>query len=414
MSLKKIAPFAFLGLIASVIVLLNVFKKEPVEVVVDDKNDDAPYVETYVVNNQQYKPFIDLYGQVKPKQFLDVKAKAGTQVTELLAKNGQMVKKGEPLAILVNDDLELQLAQTKARLSDIQGRLQMAKVNHENNLKGLVIEQDLLAISKQTLDRMVNLNKKSLSSSADIESAKRSYQNQKLSLNQKNTSIANFPFELATLEASENEIKQQLYNIEKDVAALNPVAEFDGQVMNIQVEKFEELQTNQTILTLVDQTQLMVEGYVALEQINASQLNDASLTVNGQSINLNLNSVDRLSQNGTVKVMFEINDENHNLVLNQFVSIKWPQPIVEDSVLVPASSVYENAFIYEINQDQELNRISVNVVGRSDNGWLVNSNENLVDKTLLVTRLPDASQSKFVNIGEPSNDDLETILAVKE
>ncbi|MBI5775258.1 MAG: biotin/lipoyl-binding protein [Verrucomicrobia bacterium] len=76
-------------------------------------------------------------GVIQAKEWSQVIAEAGGEVAELLAKPGQTVRAGQPLVLLANPELALELAGAKAQKEEVESRLRAAMQRDSASVKPL-------------------------------------------------------------------------------------------------------------------------------------------------------------------------------------------------------------------------------------------------------------------------------------
>ncbi len=120
-----------------------------------------------------FREYIPVTGNVVPKETVYLDAVEGGQVTELNVEEGAMVKEGQPLLTLKNTDLQLQVIETEARVSEQINQLNTYKLNFEQTR--LAHQRELLGVEWQIgdyerkLKRNEALLKTGATKAADVE-----------------------------------------------------------------------------------------------------------------------------------------------------------------------------------------------------------------------------------------------------
>ncbi|HYM35202.1 MAG TPA: HlyD family efflux transporter periplasmic adaptor subunit [Steroidobacteraceae bacterium] len=176
---------------------------------------DAERLVISTVQPGSFHDYIPITGNVEPRETVYLDAIDGGQVLEVLVEEGAMVKQGQPLVRLNNTNLQLQLINSEAQLSEQLNRLTATK---------LAFEQSRLAHSREMIDMQFQVEQatqrlKRMQSLADTGAIKRSdIEDAELDLNR-----------LRDLYASAQEAKrideqlqrEQMQQIDKTVASLN-------------------------------------------------------------------------------------------------------------------------------------------------------------------------------------------------
>lgn len=398
---KRLIPVGILGVGAAVMFFMSATPKANAVAEAPDPLANAPYVQTLLVTMQEAQPELVLYGQLMSQQQLDITAPQGSKVQQILVRNGDYVQAGEGLFVLSNEDLLLQQKQVAANVADIKARIAQQLANHKNNQAALKIEQELLSINQQSVNRLNKLSSQSLSSAQELENAQRNLQSQRLQVNNRQLQIANHEQTMMQLQASLEQAQTQLDLINQDVADLAVKAEFAGRINGIEINRFDEVKANQVLATLVDDQQLVVKSQVALPKVadaNLQQAAPAHIELAGTQYKMPLVSANQLAKSGSVALEFALENAPQGLLLDRYVRITWPQN-AQSGFMVPKSAVYSNDRIYSVN-DNQLTRHDVTVLGYVDDMALVGANEDLSGAQVLVSRLQDAAPLKLVNLAE--------------
>ena len=120
-----------------------------------------------------FREYIPVTGNVVPRETVYLDAVEGGQVTELYVEEGAMVEAGDPLLKLKNTDLQLQVIETEARVSEQINQLNSYKLSFEQTR--LQHQRDLLSTEWQIGDlerklrRTEQLVKSGAAKAAEVE-----------------------------------------------------------------------------------------------------------------------------------------------------------------------------------------------------------------------------------------------------
>ncbi len=96
---------------------------------------------------------VDLYGRTEPNRSTTLKAEVAGRITEVLAKRGTFVKKGDVVAKIAENDLPAQLEKSKALLvqreMEYQGALKLNKDGYQGRVQLSRAEADLAAVKAE-------------------------------------------------------------------------------------------------------------------------------------------------------------------------------------------------------------------------------------------------------------------------
>lgn len=102
------------------------------------KKEIIPKVQVETMRAQSVRDAIELYGRTEPDRVATLKAEVFGQVEKVLAKRGSKVKQGQVIVKLAINDLDSQLAQSKALLKQREIEYQGAKRLNADGYQGEV------------------------------------------------------------------------------------------------------------------------------------------------------------------------------------------------------------------------------------------------------------------------------------
>jgi HlyD family secretion protein len=134
------------------------------------------------VRNGVFAEFIPIDGSIEPRETVYLDAVDGGQVTQVLVEEGAQVKAGQPLVTLSNSNLELQVLNSQAQLSEQLDRLTSTKLQFEQSrlahARDLIDARFQTERARQALARLVPLGESGVVRRADLEDAKLEYERQ--------------------------------------------------------------------------------------------------------------------------------------------------------------------------------------------------------------------------------------------
>ncbi|HTE43087.1 MAG TPA: HlyD family efflux transporter periplasmic adaptor subunit [Steroidobacteraceae bacterium] len=120
-----------------------------------------------------FHDYIPITGNVQPRETVFLDAVDGGQVMQLLVEEGAVVTAGQPLVRLNNTNLQLQVINSEAQLSEQLNRLTSTKLSFEQsrlrNARDLIDMQFQVEQSSQRLRRMESLDGTGAIKRSDIE-----------------------------------------------------------------------------------------------------------------------------------------------------------------------------------------------------------------------------------------------------
>lgn len=152
---KKALPF-WIGAVVVAFILYLVFR--------DNSSSYRTSKESLTISevvSGEFNDYIRISGQVQPMTTIQLSPQEGGVVKEILVEEGSMVKAGEPLLVLSNDNLDLEILNSEAQLAE-----------KENILRNTMIqmEQQKLSVKQEemTLEMDVRRNKRSYEQQAAL------------------------------------------------------------------------------------------------------------------------------------------------------------------------------------------------------------------------------------------------------
>lgn len=206
-------------------------------------------------------------GKIQPITKVEVKSKASGIVEKLFVDINKVVKKGEPLAQLDQQEIlaqvsaqRAQLASTEANVSTLEAAIEQDKVN--------AAAPDL-PMYKATLDRYSQMQSEGVVSRQALDDANRDYL---AALTKRNSARAQIGVDTAKLKQARAQVMQSeasLKQLEEQLAYTTIVAPMDGVILSRDVEIGDAVSsilvlgsTATLIMTEGDTTEVYVQGKV--------------------------------------------------------------------------------------------------------------------------------------------------------
>lgn len=273
----------------------------------DDKN--LPLVKIQNATSSSFVHYIDIRGDVQTKENIMITPEMGGILTQLNAKAGQRVVKGQVLGRIDDGGMSSQLAQAETQL----------------------------ALLKTTFERQANLWKQKIGSEIQYLQAKTSMESQ---------------------EKIVNQIKSQL-------AKTLIKAPFSGTIEDVKVERGQVLAPGMDLMRIVNLNDMYVVAQVPEAYLSKLKLN-AVVTVNIQSLGKSYQGKVRQignfinPNNRTFSIEVIIKDKENLLRPNQVATLKIEDYVNPKAITMPENVVQESGdgskFVYvlqNVNQNKE-------------------------------------------------------------
>ena len=227
---KKAMPY-WLGAIVVVFVLYLVFRDNSKTLRVDKDT-----ITVSQVTDGQFNDYIRVSGQVQPMVTIQISPLEGGTVQKIIVEEGSTVKAGEPILVLSNDNLDLQILNAEAELAEKENILrntmismEQQKLSHEQNRLRYASEARR---NKRAFEQNQQLYKEKLISKEDYLKAQEDYelsqQNLDLTLKSMEQDSLYRSTQLLSLRESLDNMKMNMQLIRRRKESLTIKAPIDG------------------------------------------------------------------------------------------------------------------------------------------------------------------------------------------
>lgn len=361
----------------------------------------APTVSLLAITPSSWQPEVNLFGSVISFRSLEVTSPITAELLTLNVGVGDSVVEGALLATLDQTDLKASQKQSLSRLSEMDAKIRLQQLQQQADQQSLDIENQLLAISQASLDRISGLTKQQLASNADYENALKSHQNQVMSVQNRKMALARFDDTMAQLQAQRTDLLNTLDTIKQQLADTHITAPFSGVVSDVRVQTGQRVNSNGVLLSLFDDSQMGLETRIPvkwLQQFTDQDIN--AVVTNNTQVALSLDSMGKLASQGSVQAWFRFHSKN-TTPLGQHLAITTFLPALDAVYAIPAKMLYENRMVFTVIGGKLL-EIPVTVAGqvvREGATLYLVSGPDLTDTLpLLNTRLANATNGLSVEI----------------
>ena len=182
-------------------------------------------------------PVAEGYGEVRPEKVWAAVAQVAGRVVETFPslRNGEVVTAGTLLFRIDPVDYELQVAEAKAQLAELE-------VQAQNALASLEINRRNLRLAEREKDRIARLTEQGTASRSDVDNAERSMLDARTAVQNSENTLALIPTQRRLLEA-------RLAQAERDLANTEVKAPFDLRIADLAVEKDQYVGIGQTLFS---------------------------------------------------------------------------------------------------------------------------------------------------------------------
>jgi len=358
-----------------------------------------------------YSPQLSLYGQIESPSSSTLSSSINPYVEKRLKAKGQYVDAGQLLIQLDNRDASLVLSQKQAEVDRIEALIAAEKVRYRANVKALKIEQELVSLTQRTLERYQDLSSRSLASQNQLDEARKTRQQQALSLNSRQQSINDHPNQLAQLEAQLTQATAQRDSAVLDLERSQIIAPFSGRIAEVSIAAGERVRSGDALLTVYDTQALEVRSQIPSrylpqlrQQLNSGKKIIATATLDGQPLALTLErfAATVSSGNAGVDALFRIASDDYRGEPGRSLSLDLTMPEQSNLLALPPQAIFGTDRIY-IVKDNRLQGRTIERIGdiRDRNGEskvLVRSTSIQPGEQILSTQLPNAMTGLRVGV----------------
>lgn len=359
----------------------------------------------------RYSPQLSLYGRIESPSSSTLSSSINAYVEQRLTAEGDAVDAGQLLIQLDNRDASLLLSQKQAEVDRIEALIDAEKVRYQANLKALKIEQELVSLTQRTLERYQDLSSRSLASQNQLDDARRTKQQQALSLNSRQQSIDDYPNQLAQLEAQLKQATAQRDSAALDLERSQITAPFSGRVAEVNIAAGERVRSGDALLTLYATDTLEVRSQVPSrylpqlhQQLKHGKQIIATATLDGQPLKLTLARFAAAVESGSagVDALFRIDSGDYRGEPGRSLSLRLTMPEQDNLLALPPQAIFGTDRIYTV-KDHRLQGVTIERVGdlrdsQGESKVLVRSATIQPGEPILATQLPNAMTGLLVEV----------------
>ena len=380
--LRKLLPLAILALGVGGFLALKATQPRSAPVVPQER---VWRIDTMTVSPGLYSPELRLFGRVEAPDRVRAAAPVAGRLLEVKMRDGDLVEQGALLARLDPADLEPRLALARADLDK-----ERLKLTHDT--QALEQERALLALARTALARVDKVQSQKLGTATDVDQAREQLARAQLAVTLREQAIAEHPARLAALGA-------RLKEAERDAARAEIRAPFAARIGRVEAGAGDQLQANQTILTLFPVDGLYLRAKVPGDRgeelraaLAAGQHLSAQVNYGGRTFTATLKRLAGEADARGVDALLKV-DGDANLPLGAFVDLVLQRPALPDTIPLPFAALHGGKRVFVLNEGR-LQGIEIERVGEiTQHGVsevLVRSPGLKAGARVMVTHLPNA------------------------
>lgn len=342
-------------------------------------------------------PSLTLNGKVESPAYTKAAAPGVGRVARVLAREGQVVGKGQLLLEMDSRDFAPKVAQARGEVDELVASIRGEELRHAADLDQLAQERRLLEFAAADVARFERLRDENFYSQAAVEQSRTNLARQQISLRSRELAIADHKARLAQLQARLTRAQANLEQAELALVRSRVVAPFAGYVAEVEVAAGDQLNTGQTLLTLYPADGLEIRAKIPathqaeiLDRLQRHQALRATTMAGGQPVELRLARLAGAADTRGLDAFFALDRANPGLRVGSLVTLNLERAPVDNAVALPYTALYNGAQVYRVRQGR-LGMVKVQVLGeQGGGGLLVASPELRAGDLIMTTHLPNA------------------------
>ena len=397
--LKWILPLVIIGVAIVTFILLKMNKPQAPSRPVAEK---IWSVRTTPASPGTHQPSLKLYGKVESPRMSNVTAAVTAFVRTVHIDEGNAITPDQLLIQLDDSDAQLLITQRQADVNNYIAQIETEKVRYNADLKSLKIEKNLQQLSYKTVKRYENLIKRKLTSQEQLDAARRDYQQQALSLNQRQQSISDHPNRLRQLESQLMRATSLLDAAKLDLSRTQIKAPYSGRIASLSVSPGDRVRSGDPLLGLYSLERLEIRAQIPsrilpmLRNSDPQQNIVATGMIDGKSILLRLDRIAAEVNNGSagVDALFSIQSKNYLPEPGRSLEISVDLPGIAQAIPITPMALYGLNRVYRVVDDRleaiQIKRIGDSIDAEGNPVVLITSPKIQANDRIVTTQLPNA------------------------
>lgn len=209
------------------------------------------------------------FGTARPQRIWSAVAEVGGRVVDLRPnlRPGVAVSEGEVLVRIDDSDYRLRVQQRTAELRQAESQLEQLEVAWQADRESHGIQQALLAVRADDVERFRQLRGSSVASQVEADASQAAYLQQSQVVQDLSKALATYPAQILSAKAAIQLAQSRLKEAERDVERTEIRAPFTGLLSRATLELDQFLAPNERLFEVHDTEFVEVEAQFSLAQI---------------------------------------------------------------------------------------------------------------------------------------------------
>lgn len=362
----------------------------------------------YQIQSYDFIPYLELWGEVSTQASgaLDVVAEttAKLQTIHPKANSNQYVEKDTILFALDDTDAKLAVTQAEANFETAKAKLSELETSKQLAQDLLPLEEQVLEISKQALERYQGLGKKNLTSNTNVENQLLSYIQAQQTVKNRSASLATLEAQIASQKSAVKGSESQYYQALRTLDKTQIKAPVSGKILNVSVQEGQMINTGSTLLRMINTDNLEVQTMIPYERFKQFFSNTTS---NPQEIPANLKIGDQTwslylkawpseisTQSRQVQMNFAFKNPDDIPLLGSYGQVKMFHPNTQKAIIIPRESIQAGQ-VYLMDQEGKLKKVDIDAVYIGTSYALIRSGLSEGDQLVLRPPVPFVESLRY-------------------
>lgn len=351
-----LASLVILALAAGALALMFRSDEKPL---IPDVQEPVWDVRTTELTPEPHRPQLTLIGRVEPMLDVEEIALLSTDVATIDAIEGMPVAEGQTILTLDDFDARLQVNNTLADLDELDTRRQL-------QISKQALDREALAVEKANLDLLIaKLNKqRNIGTQQSIDELEQQVQAQRFAVRQREAAIANHEVNNRQLDVQQRKLELALAAAQRQLDHATLIAPFDGILAKIHVKVGQRINAGQPLFRLYSQDALTVSAQLPTSLLAQRSALNGSIEANGRSSAVSFDHAEAqlaAGQSG-FNSWFRI-EQPADWLPGDVVRLTLNTAAQSGTLAVPATAVFQDKWIYQVDDEQRLAAVEINVLG---------------------------------------------------
>jgi len=408
-------PLSIIALALLFILYLIFFRPSSEPVTIAEK---AWPVATQAAKIQTHTPQVILLGRTESPRTSSLEATINAYVSEIKVDEGDRVKKGELLIKLDPSDVTLVLQQRKADVKDFNAQIKAEFVRQKTDTASLAFEKRLVELAKRNVERQDTLRKKKLGSELAYDDAVKTYQEQRLKVENRQQAVTDHTNRLQQLKAKLTRAEALLDQAKLDLKRTEIRAPFDGRITKLNVSIRDRVQVGEALINLyaTDRVEFRAQipsQYVsrARQAVNQNLVLTARTALDGATLGLKLDRIagESAEGRGGVDGLFSVTKGAEHLVLGRTSTVYLDLRAAKNSIAIPTSALYGFNKIFVVENERlkalRVERLGIEYLPSGKQRYIIKSDKLKPNMPIVITQLPNARDGLRVLIVKETQED---------